>query len=513
MNLGSKVRSGWWLALPLAGLGALYLRTMSRYVLPGDPAEFVTVVATFGLAHPTGYPLYVVAARAWMLATSFVPPEMAVNAFSLACGLGLLLLVGGAARACGVSPGATVVALLLLGTTRSAWRFSLHAEVYTFHALLVAGLLLAIARGSTSLASVSPNARPASGRRHLVLAFYLAGLGLGAHMTSLLLLPGLVFLVATGPSAVTRQRLATVALCCGFFALGATCLLVVPLLDRPDRLNYYRGLEALYPDLTPDATWKRLRYILTASQFRAGAGVLPALASGQTFANLGQVLVRLLEDGGSILALGIAGLVLPFPAERRNHAASHDLHGGVDRTKSHDLRTVRVFIALGLVGWCLYLSTYLTFFQPVFFLGVYALLAVAVANIAHRGFRSGRLRRVTLLLAAAAIAWQLRVNFDVNDLARESEYQIKSGALLATFEPNAVVFSTWTYSTLFWFHQWVRGVNPTVETINAVPTDWVVKANTYTERPLYFERVPPGAHPNRFVPASWFYKLRDPGSR
>src|SRR5438552_1309526 len=43
---------------------ALYTTTATRYVLGGDNAEFVALAADGGVAHPPGYPLYVLYLRA-----------------------------------------------------------------------------------------------------------------------------------------------------------------------------------------------------------------------------------------------------------------------------------------------------------------------------------------------------------------------------------------------------------------------------------------------------------------
>jgi hypothetical protein len=51
----------------LVGLGALvvYVAFASPHVVDGDNAEFATLGALGGGAHPSGYPLYVLWLRAW----------------------------------------------------------------------------------------------------------------------------------------------------------------------------------------------------------------------------------------------------------------------------------------------------------------------------------------------------------------------------------------------------------------------------------------------------------------
>ena len=61
---------------------ALYLRAMAPDMLPGDPGEFQFAAWRLGLAHPTGYPLYMLLGSAWqhVLAILGVSPAAATTA-------------------------------------------------------------------------------------------------------------------------------------------------------------------------------------------------------------------------------------------------------------------------------------------------------------------------------------------------------------------------------------------------------------------------------------------------
>jgi hypothetical protein len=174
-------------------------------------------------------------------------------------------------------------------------------------------------------------------------------------------------------------------------------------------------------------------------------------------------------------------------------------------------RAFRACLAVTCVAWTLYLSTYLRYFQPIFFLPAGIALACGAANLVHRLSRWRRLRPVVFAAVAVVVAWQVRAHFNWNDLSKELAYQERSLAFLSSLEPDAVVFSTWNYSTLFWFHQWVGGVNRSVEIVNALPSEWMDRAAAYTGRPQYFERVPPGMRPDDFA-RGFFHKLRTPTS-
>ena len=65
------------------GLG-VYSRTLAPGLLFGDAGEFQFAAWRFGLAHPTGYPLYLLLGGSWQhLAALFgVDPATSLNAFS-----------------------------------------------------------------------------------------------------------------------------------------------------------------------------------------------------------------------------------------------------------------------------------------------------------------------------------------------------------------------------------------------------------------------------------------------
>ena len=63
---------------------ALYLRTGARGLLPGDPGEFQFAAWTFGLAHASGYPLYLITGGIWQHVWNLfgVSPAASLNALS-----------------------------------------------------------------------------------------------------------------------------------------------------------------------------------------------------------------------------------------------------------------------------------------------------------------------------------------------------------------------------------------------------------------------------------------------
>ncbi|OUC09049.1 hypothetical protein RY27_05280, partial [Litorilinea aerophila] len=70
--------------LLMAATLALYVRMAAPDMLPGDSGEFQFAAWRLGLAHPTGYPLYLLLGSAWqhLLAVLGLNPAAALNLFS-----------------------------------------------------------------------------------------------------------------------------------------------------------------------------------------------------------------------------------------------------------------------------------------------------------------------------------------------------------------------------------------------------------------------------------------------
>lgn len=195
-----------------------------------DSAELVTASYTLGIAHPPGYPLYVLLGKAW----SLLPlGEVArrYNLFSAACGALAAALVAvlashlwrrtlsttHSAWALGL-PG--TVAGLALAAAPAVWAQATVAEVYTLNLLLLAAVLWLLLRWSARR-----SVRPGVGL--LVLAGLVLGFGMGNHVTLGFLVPIVVAYVASfrRDTPSPRQWLAVAAA----FSVGLAVYAYLPL--------------------------------------------------------------------------------------------------------------------------------------------------------------------------------------------------------------------------------------------------------------------------------------------
>lgn len=189
------------IALLLAAVAlAFYLRTLAPDVLPGDPGEFQFAAWRFGLAHPTGYPLYLLLGGLWqrLLGPAGINPAAALNGLSAvlgaaAVGLTYLALIRWSAGPPAMRRLAAVYSAVLFGINLTFWSQALITEVYTLHMVLVLGVLLAAQHAAPGAPGIPP--APISARPLLLLAG-ITGLALSHHGMALLLLPGLAVYLA-----------------------------------------------------------------------------------------------------------------------------------------------------------------------------------------------------------------------------------------------------------------------------------------------------------------------------
>ncbi len=161
---------------------ALQLPTVPAEALQGDPGEFQLAAVIGGLAHPTGYPLYLLIGWAWTKLSLFGSPAYSLNLLSAIFGAAaaglttrlVLALVGTGPT--WLALGAAGWAGFSMALAPTYWSQSIVAEVYTLHCLLWAALALATLRWG---------GQPS---RWWMIGL-LAGLGLAHHRMTVLYLP------------------------------------------------------------------------------------------------------------------------------------------------------------------------------------------------------------------------------------------------------------------------------------------------------------------------------------
>jgi hypothetical protein len=182
----------------LAGvlLFGVYVATLAPGATFWDAGEFIAAVHTFGIPHPPGTPLFVLAARAWRLLFGFLPTALATNLFSAACTATACALTGVVvARRTGRSF-AAATGVFCAGTMSSVWLNATETEVYSSSLLLAALMLWTGSRAEES----------GEGRWCVLLAFLIA-LAAPLHASALVAAPAAIALATGWVSTVPGDRL------------------------------------------------------------------------------------------------------------------------------------------------------------------------------------------------------------------------------------------------------------------------------------------------------------------
>ena len=231
-----------------------YLRTLAPGLLAGDPGEFQFAAWRLGLAHPTGYPLYMMLGWIWQhsLALVGVNPATALNALSALCAavaVALLYRLMWAWLPGGLSLRrlTAIFTALLFAANPTFWNQSLIAEVYALHILFVVAILLSLGIRAQEPAGRDGQVatRPAPSLPSAIVPALLIGLSLTHHLMTLWLLPGIVLYLLwahyCAPGATVLKLHGAKEAIMVLLALGLPLLLYfyVPLRSGPAASPWY----------------------------------------------------------------------------------------------------------------------------------------------------------------------------------------------------------------------------------------------------------------------------------
>jgi tetratricopeptide (TPR) repeat protein len=194
---------------------ALYLATLAPSVLPGDGGELIAAGHTLSIAHPPGYPLYLILARLVASAVPWGSVAYGYNFFSAVAAALTAALFHMLLREIGVRRSVALGISLALATHQVLWLQAVGAEVYTLSALFTVSLLLA---GS---------AAGRFGQRSYLLLAYLGGLAISHHLTLVYALAGALFFPLFMWRVAPRPR--TILACILLGLLGLSTWLYIPI--------------------------------------------------------------------------------------------------------------------------------------------------------------------------------------------------------------------------------------------------------------------------------------------
>jgi len=245
-----------------AALG-LYLRTLMPGMAFDDWGEMQTVPHILGIAHPTGYPTYILSA--WLF--ELLPLgsiAFRANLFAAVCVAVALAAMTSTTIRLGVRPVIAAAVAIATGAIGTVWASAVVAEVNPLHLALLALLV------DRALAWAEVRRT-----RDLALGGLLIGLALGNHLLSAFSAPFLVLfaLWAGRWTLIERKRLLLVPVLTGLLGLAVYAYI-------PIAASFSPALPYNHP-----TTWSAFMFLVTGEQFRGQYDGLFATSSLGLFAD------------------------------------------------------------------------------------------------------------------------------------------------------------------------------------------------------------------------------------
>jgi hypothetical protein len=467
----------WWASGRLADAGVVVVALVAYVatLMPGqafdDWGEMQTVPHVLGVAHPTGYPTYILVAWLFELLPlgSIAWRANLLSAVCVAVALGALTAID---LRLGARPWLAALAALATGSIATVWASAVVAEVNPLHLALMALLV------HRSLVWAD------EGRaRDLGLGGLLVGLGLGNHLLTLFVAPFFVGYALWAGRRVLSAHPGWLAWPVAGAVAGAAVYLYIPLaamLDPPLAYNHPVTIDAL-------------RFLVTGEQFRAQySGLLTPTSIGVVLAALGDLGTIAVSRATAVFpVLGLVGLVILVVRRPAFGAACWaalivgiDVWANYERLE-HYLLVPWLLLGIG-VGIALEASAV-------------GLARLVVARTPGRAAAPGRLGRLPSTLATAAgvllVVGLVAGNLGDADRSRDRTAPTYVDTVLRALPRGAAILSFWGASTPLWHAQFVDGRRPdvlVVDDTNIVYEAWETRerriATLICDRPVFILR-------------------------
>jgi hypothetical protein len=286
----------------------VYFLTRAPVVQFIDSGELALVCQTLGIAHPTGYPLYTLLGRLFCL-IPFEDTVFRVGLMSLVfvCLANLALffillsiLEGFSKREkmhSGIRIWSALIACLTFSLTPTLWSQATSNEVYSLSVLFYGLIILLILRWRRK-------SRELRGQRIFYLLVFVYALSFGNHMSTVLLLPGILFLAASvfGRKLLVWRRLILIPL---VFLLGLSVYFFLPI----------RSLQNPVADWGNPETWSALVRHITGWQYQVWMFAGSAQELGRNLGSLVKLFFH--QFPPYFLPLSLLGMWKLFAADRK----------------------------------------------------------------------------------------------------------------------------------------------------------------------------------------------------
>ncbi|MBI4282607.1 MAG: DUF2723 domain-containing protein [Chloroflexi bacterium] len=460
--------------LVFLGAMALYLFTLAPTITQrhfgADGAELTAAAYTLGVAHPSGYPTYLLLAKAFTLVVPWGEVAYRVNVLSAFSGAGAVVLVyfmcrlfigkafrGAENSSIGATAAATVAAASF-AVSPLFWSQSVIAEVYSLNALFMGGVMFLALRWWRD---------PGAGFWPLLTAAFLLGLGLGNHLTLVFVTLPLGYVMEVRSGELTPGALAKLL---GAFILGLFVYAYLPIRASGNPAINWGDATSLEGFL----------WTVSAAPYRGLAFSVPLADMPERLAEWAAIMVRQFNVLG--LFMGILG---------------------VWRLRVSGLPLL-VFTALLFLLTLTFSVTYPASGAQVYLIPAFMVFAiwigVGVYWLGNLVLEAGGLRLrwsvpllLALFLAALLVLPGLNLlrNYGGVSLRGDDESLIYAQGVFQGVEPDAVILADTDYELFsLWYYSLVKkgGRGPTVVSTRLTQFEWYLRGQSKR----YPEVVPAG---------------------
>ncbi|MFH1402979.1 MAG: DUF2723 domain-containing protein [Candidatus Altiarchaeota archaeon] len=284
----------------------VYLSTVSTNVGRGDTGEFQTLPYVFGIAHPTGYPTYILLGSVfrWIPLGSYA---YRINLMSAFFGSVTAYLLYRIVMKYAENVYAASAAALTLAFSKLYWSQSVIAEAYILNAFFLVSCLLLLLEWRDG------------GDNRLLYAFsILYGIGLGNHMSLALYAPAYAFIILRRDWRVLLDgRLLKMF---ALFAIGASVYAYILIRDNPGTpMNYIHEFSVEhgtfnYSENAVKDRFERLGWMVKGRQFNADELTYKRLTSTMEEQRLRESWGRIMEQitvfGAILCIIGVSRLFM-----------------------------------------------------------------------------------------------------------------------------------------------------------------------------------------------------------
>ncbi len=490
--------------VPLVTFGAglaIYSQTFMPGIGFGDWGEMTTVPHVLGVAHPTGYPTYIV--LAWL--AQLVPLgsiAFRTNLLSAVYAALTLATISLISLRLGVRPLLATVGALTVGLIGTVWIAADVSEVNPLHLLFVT---LIIHR-----ALVWADRRRT---RDLVIGGLLTGLALGNHLLMVFVLPFVVLFILWSGRRELLARPWILLAGAGAGALGLTVYLYIPLAAMGNPPLPYN-----HPTTLDGVIW-----LVSGTQFRGQFDFLAGDGPGNFVAALPDLWALITSRSTVVIpllgALGLVRLVWRRPAfglmclgimVTTSYIWANYLE--LEHYLLVPWMILGIGFAMGLeglaraMGW-LVARLVAGSDRPAEPAGTGEPAQSAQAGESPRWAGAGPGRREQVGLASGALIGVLglvfvlvlgSLNWATNDLSANTSGPDYVTAVFTALPRNAAILSYWDASTPLWYGQHVEGLRPDVlivDDTNIVYENWGTReariASLICSRPVFILRLDP----------------------